>query len=123
MELYFTPTGTLGGYKPRSAQAEHRWSRPRALFLCLLGNLRLLQISRGHCYLRGATGPKYGALLMVTGTKQGTLCPEIEQTVLDLQNHLGVRVQVMEDVLWNWQKKPNGTKGREPEKGFLSVCC
>lgn len=92
-------------------------------FLCLLGNLGILPVSPGHCYLDGATGPKLGALLLVTGKKQGGLSAEVEKNVRELQRQLGLPVECIEDALCNWQKKPKGKKGAQPEKGFLSVCC
>jgi hypothetical protein len=54
--------------------------------LCLLGNLGFLLISPGHCFLRGAAGPRAGATLMITGRKKGRLTPEIETTVRLLTN-------------------------------------
>lgn len=73
-------------------------------FLSLLGNLELLPITPGHCYLRGATGPKSAALLTCTGRRRGRLSPEIAQKIETLRQHLGVPANVMEDALCNWQK-------------------
>jgi hypothetical protein len=81
--------------------------------LCLLGNLDILDVSPAHCYLRNATGPKAGALLLVTGKKKGPLTRGIEKTIRQLQCYLGVSVQVLEDALCNWQKG----------NGFLSRMC
>ena len=82
-------------------------------FLCLLGNLGLLPISPGHCYLHGSTGPKTGALLMVTGKKEGRVTQRVAEEMERLQRALDVPVEALEDALCNWQK----------EKGFLSVTC
>lgn len=81
--------------------------------LCLLGNLRILDVTPAHCYLRNATGPKVGALLLVTGTKKGRLTSGIEKTIRQLKCYLGVSVQALEDALCNWQKG----------NGFLSRMC
>lgn len=92
--------------------------------LCLLGNLGILRIAPDHCYLKGATGPKDGALLMVTGRKGGRLTQEIEDTINRLRAHLGVPVEAMEDALCNWQKKRKTKRGsEEAQAGFVSIAC
>jgi hypothetical protein len=73
-------------------------------FLCLLGNLGILDVTPGHCYLRGATGPKQGALLLVTGKKKGKLTTRVQTTIEELRKALCVSVEAMEDALCNWQK-------------------
>jgi hypothetical protein len=73
--------------------------------LALFGNLNILAVKPGHCYLRGATGPSYGAKLMVTGRRKGNLSHNVEQVIMALQNHLGPPANVLEDALCNWQKK------------------
>lgn len=90
--------------------------------LCLLGNLRVVDVSPGHCYLKGATGPKQGALLMVAGHKEGSLNPRIESVVQKLTRHLGVPVEAMEDALCNWQKRPKSKKGIA-EVGYVTTTC
>jgi Alpha-glutamyl/putrescinyl thymine pyrophosphorylase clade 3 len=72
--------------------------------LTLLGNLKVLSVRPGHCYLHGATGPKDGAVLMVTGSKQGRLSSNVERVIMFLQDHLGTPANVLEDALCNWQK-------------------
>jgi hypothetical protein len=74
-------------------------------FLCLLGNLKALDVTPPHWYLSGATGPKSGALLMVTGGKIGRLSPEVERLIENLRKKLQVPVEVMEDALCGWQKR------------------
>ncbi len=91
--------------------------------LCLLANLRLFPIAPGHCYLKGATGPRHGALLMVTGAKKKRFTWGIEETVRDLRSHLGVPVEAMEDALCNWQKKSKRKAHMEAAAGFISVAC
>ncbi|MEK7408126.1 MAG: hypothetical protein AAB225_23900 [Acidobacteriota bacterium] len=59
--------------------------------LCLLGNLGILPVAPPHPYLRGATGPRAGALLLVTGKKVGNLTTEIIDIVRELQSALGSR--------------------------------
>jgi alpha-glutamyl/putrescinyl thymine pyrophosphorylase-like protein len=91
-------------------------------FLCLLGNLRILDVSPPHCYLAGATGPKNGALLMVTGKKSGRVTAEVEATIRELQKHLGVQVEVMEDALCGWQKRPKSAPAFA-EEGYIATTC
>lgn len=91
-------------------------------FLCLLGNLKILDVSPPHCYLAGATGPKSGALLMVTGKKNGRVTAEVEATIQELQKHLCVPVEVMEDALCGWQKRPKSAP-KFAEKGYITTTC
>lgn len=72
--------------------------------LCLLGNLHFLPIAPDHCYLRGATGPKRGALALVTGSKSGRLTVAVEEKIRELQAALSVPMEVLEDAICNWQK-------------------
>ncbi len=89
--------------------------------LCLLGNLRIFNLSPPHCYLSAATGPRQGALLMITGRKDGKFQSDIDRTVRKLTAFLGVPVEAMEDALCNWQKR---RKSKKPtaELGYLSSC-
>lgn len=91
-------------------------------FLCLLGNLRLLSISPPHCYLAEASGPKAGALLMVTGKKGGRVTSHVESVITKVQRHLGVPVEAMEDALCNWQKRPKSRRQRF-ELGYVTTAC
>jgi hypothetical protein len=88
---------------------------------CLVGNLRIFDLSPPHCYLRGATGPKQGALLMATGRRDGQFQSEMDRTVRKLTTFLGVPVEATEDALCNWQKRPKSNK-RIAELGYLSTC-
>jgi len=89
--------------------------------LCLLGNLRIFSLSPPHCYLSGATGPRQGALLMVTGRRDSKFESEFDQTVSELTAFLGVPMEAMEDALCNWQKRRKSK--RSPEQlGYLSSC-
>lgn len=76
-------------------------------YLCLLGRLGLAQIRPGRAYLKGATGPLDGARLLFGGaTNAGLGWALLEDWVLELDDVLGVGMQVMEDSLCNWQKSP-----------------
>jgi hypothetical protein len=91
-------------------------------FLCLLANLGILNISAPHCYLRDATGPKGGALLMVTGQKRGRITDHVDGIIRNLRRHLGVPVEAMEDALCNWQKRPRAAQ-RTAELGYVTATC
>ena len=69
-------------------------------FLCLLGELHVLEIKPGSCYLRGATGPLKGAQKL--WGKRGP--DELTRLADDAARRLGVSVEVFEDALCNWQK-------------------
>jgi len=84
--------------------------------------LKILDVSPPHCYLYDATGPKSGALLVVTGKKSGRVTAEIEATIQELQKHLGVRAEVMEDALCGWQKLPKSAP-KFAEKGYITTAC
>lgn len=91
-------------------------------FLCLLGDLRVLSISPPHCYLTEATGPKSGALLVVTGKKNGRVTSHVECVITKLQKHLGVPVEAMEDALCNWQKHSKSRR-QSSERGYVTTMC
>lgn len=91
-------------------------------FLCLLGNLGILEISPPHCYLAGSSGPKSGALQMVTGKRNGRLSAEVENTIRQLRRHLSAPVEAMEDALCGWQKRPKSKKGTT-ELGYVTTTC
>lgn len=76
-------------------------------FLCLLGRIGLAPIMPGRAYLKGATGPLRGARLLFGGNPDAQLKePLLEDLLIDLDSHLRVGMQVIEDSLCNWQKSP-----------------
>lgn len=76
-------------------------------YLCLLGNLGLVNIVPGEPYLRNATGPLRGARLLFDGSTTSTSpAAVLEGRCVDLNNCLDVGMQVLEDALCNWQKSP-----------------
>ncbi|MFI5092042.1 MAG: hypothetical protein ACHQIK_01245 [Candidatus Acidiferrales bacterium] len=91
-------------------------------FLCLLGNLGILRISPPHCYLAEGTGPRTGALQMVTGKRTGRFSVEVEDLIRRFRKHLGVPVEAMEDALCNWQKRPKSKSGAA-ELGYVTITC
>jgi Alpha-glutamyl/putrescinyl thymine pyrophosphorylase clade 3 len=73
-------------------------------FLCMIGNLGLGGIEPGSVYLSGATGPLAGARLL-TSSQAGA--PALEDIIAQMDEYLGVGMQVLEDALCNWQKSPD----------------
>lgn len=69
-------------------------------FLCLLGDLKLLDVSPSSCYLQGATGPLKGAKKLWGNRSAG----ELTRLADDTARRLGVPIEVLEDALCNWQK-------------------
>jgi hypothetical protein len=77
-------------------------------FLALLGRLDLAPISPGSAYLTGATGPLRGARLLIDGNASSTTrAVDLDKILQQLDQHLDVGMQVMEDSICNWQKSPN----------------
>lgn len=76
--------------------------------LTMLGKLQLAPISPGSVYLVGATGPLRGArLLFCNDPTARDRAPILERSVDELDEHLSVGKQVLEDSLCNWQKSPS----------------
>lgn len=76
-------------------------------FLALLGRLKLAPIEPGSAYLVGATGPLRGVRLLFGGSTTAPIRADQLQAMLsELDAHLGVGMQVLEDSLCNWQKSP-----------------
>jgi hypothetical protein len=77
-------------------------------YLTMIGKLGLAPIEPGSIFTNGATGPLKGARLLFFGsTSAGGAKPkQIDSCLVQLEAHLGVGVQVLEDSLCNWQKSP-----------------
>lgn len=76
-------------------------------YLSLLGRYGLAPVAAGSAYLQGATGPTRGARLLIDGSPTGaTSVPRLEALLIDIDRHLRVGMEVMEDALCNWQKNP-----------------
>ena len=69
-------------------------------FLCLLGEMGILPVRPGSCYLRGSTGPLTGARKLWGKQPIDTLTNLAD----DFAHRLGLRVEIFEDALCNWQK-------------------
>ena len=80
-------------------------------YFSMIGKLGLAPIEPGSTYMKGSTGPIYGARLLFGGSKEANLnAGELEQWIVDLEAHLNLGrfgMQVIEDALCNWQKSPD----------------
>lgn len=80
-------------------------------YLAMLGKLDLAAVLPGSTYLAGATGPVSGARLLFADKSDAPLEPSwLENQLTQLDNRLGVGMQVLEDALCNWQKSPSKFK-------------
>jgi len=80
-------------------------------YLATISKLGLADIVPDSAYLKGATGPLSGAKLLFTNSKRGSASPSVlENLIIELDEQLGVGMQVLEDALCNWQKSPNEFK-------------
>jgi hypothetical protein len=76
-------------------------------YLTMLGKLGLASIEPGSAYVEAATGPLRGARLLFDGDQAGTSSAvKLDQLLLELDDYLKVGMQVLEDALCNWQKRP-----------------
>lgn len=85
------------------------WGRlARFDHITMLGKLGLYNVMPGRSYLKGATGPRRGAALLLTGNAATKINPAAaEATLIALGTSLGVNQQIIEDSLCNWQKSPD----------------
>ena len=76
-------------------------------YLTMLGKLGLAPIEPGSAYLGEATGPRRGADLLFRGSlKANVPAKDLDTWLNELDEELGVGMQVLEDAICNWQKNP-----------------
>lgn len=77
-------------------------------YLTMVGKLELAPIEPGSTYVQNSTGPARGARLLLTDEGAAALGPtELDTWLVELEAHLDVGMQVLEDALCNWQKSPD----------------
>lgn len=105
-----TPTARFDALY-NSVQYVRRFGRTGAFDYCAtLGKLGLAAVEPSAACLTGATGPLYGARLLVCEPGRLIAPSALEEMLALLQEHLGVGFDVLEDALCNWQKSPNEFK-------------
>jgi hypothetical protein len=88
----------------QSMEAVTRFGRTaRFDYLTMVGKLGLAAIEPPSTYMKGATGPVRGALLLFGVDKSPAT---LDSWLVDLDGQLKVGMQVLEDALCNWQKSP-----------------
>lgn len=76
-------------------------------YLTMIGKLGFAPIEPGSTYMQGSTGPFKGAVLLFSGHTTAALSrADLDAWLIQLEAHLHVGMQVMEDALCNWQKSP-----------------
>jgi hypothetical protein len=76
-------------------------------YLTMLGKLGIAPIDPGSAYLGEATGPLRGARLLFTGNVSSAISGKsLDQRLLNLDSHLNLGMQTLEDAICNWQKSP-----------------
>jgi hypothetical protein len=76
-------------------------------YLAMIGRYGIAPCEAGAAYLDGATGPARGARLLFDGQSDGSSTNlSLQRELDDLDTHLSVGMQVIEDALCNWQKSP-----------------
>jgi Alpha-glutamyl/putrescinyl thymine pyrophosphorylase clade 3 len=76
-------------------------------WVSMLSRYQFIPAEAGSAYLDTATGPKSGIRLLFTGDARAGSQPSILQRWLDdLDADLGVGMEVLEDSICNWQKRP-----------------
>jgi hypothetical protein len=95
----------------RSVSAVRRFGRTGAFDYCAtVGKLGLASVSPGLACLTGSTGPLQGSRLLIC-EPGATLGPkDLEPVLAQLQHHLGIGFDALEDALCNWQKSPDAFK-------------
>ena len=74
----------------------------------MVGKLALAGIEPGSAYLRNSTGPLMGARMLFGAQETGLQDVEqLDMWLAEVDAHLNVGMQVLEDALCNWQKNPS----------------
>ena len=76
-------------------------------YLTMLGKLGIVDLLPDKLHLQGATGPLNGARLLCYGSLGVAVsAADLEVSLQQLGDRLGMSYDVMEDALCNWQKSP-----------------
>jgi len=93
----------------KSMTAVYRFGRIGKFdFLTMIGKIGAAHIEADSTYMVGATGPYDGAVLLFKG-QVGVDIPRktLDSWLIELDEHINVGMQVLEDALCNWQKSPS----------------
>jgi hypothetical protein len=95
-----------------SMEAVARFGRTaRFDYLAMVGKLGLADIEPDSTYMTESSGPVSGARLLFSGNARTKLrTRDLDEWLIELDQRLGVGMQVLEDALCNWQKSPTKFK-------------
>ncbi|WP_186062725.1 hypothetical protein [Burkholderia gladioli] len=100
----------LFDYLYKSMGAVKRFGRTAKFdFLTMVGKVGLVNIEPPSAYMLDATGPVRGTRLLFSGAADNAAISKrrLDELSVELEKSLGVGMQVIEDSLCNWQKKPD----------------
>lgn len=76
-------------------------------WVAMLARYNLIPAEAGSAYLKGATGPSRGSRLLFQGNPNAKNSDvEVQKWLDQLDQHLHVGMEVLEDAICNWQKSP-----------------
>ncbi|WP_107774126.1 alpha-glutamyl/putrescinyl thymine pyrophosphorylase clade 3 protein [Nocardioides sediminis] len=102
-----TPMERFAALYESAAQVRRFGRIARFDYLSMMGKLGLMDVEPDGLHLVGASGPQYGARLLLAGHFRGQPRNlEIERRLAPLRDRLGIGYDVFEDALCNWQKSP-----------------
>ena len=76
-------------------------------YLTMIGKMSLAKIEPGSAYLDNSSGPLDGAKLLFFNGDHNESSSTLDEWLIELDNYLVVGMQVIEDALCNWQKRPD----------------
>jgi hypothetical protein len=95
------------GYLYRTMPVQRFGRTAKFDYLTMLGKMQIAPIQPDLAYLTEATGPLRGARLLFGGATNSNLSAStLDEWLVELDLHLGLGMQVLEDSLCNWQKSP-----------------
>lgn len=102
-----TPMERFAAIYESAAQVRRFGRIARFDYLTMMGKLGLLDVEPDGLHLVGASGPQYGARLLLAGQSKGQpRNRDVERRLAPLRDRLGISYDVFEDALCNWQKSP-----------------
>lgn len=77
-------------------------------YLCMIGKMKLANITPGEIFLSEATGPKDGCFILFGHHNKADInLMNDKLTLLEQKINLEFGMQILEDAICNWQKNPN----------------
>lgn len=76
-------------------------------WVSMLSRYGFIPAKAGSAYLNSATGPKAGARLLFANDRNANVSGKtLQEWLTELDEDLGVGMEVLEDAICNWQKRP-----------------